>query len=290
MAVYKSYDQEGLDRQYNARATVPDFDQIVEHWKRRSQAFRQSNLRNADEQYGPHARERLDIFPAGEALAPTLVFFHGGYWQSMDKEVFQFIAAGFSRYGITTVFVNYPLAPEASMDKIIASCRQAMVWLHHNVAKHNGNPNNIHIAGHSAGGHIVAMLMTTNWQELDEGITNDLIKGGCAVSGLFDLRPIQLSYLNKVLGLDKAMTRRNSPVFLWPTCNSPLIVSVGQLESDEFHAQSQDLIEAWAEKGLAITRRVLANTDHFSILEHLTQEEAALNRAIRVQMGLRLEK
>lgn len=286
MFVYKNYTQEALDRQYNNRQAVPDFAAIVVQWEADSEAFRQRARSHQELAYGRHPREMLDIFPAAQANAPLQVFFHGGYWQAMDKRVFHFIAEGFIDWGATTVFVNYPLAPQATMDEIIHSCRQAIVWLVRHGADYGGNIDQLYISGHSAGGHIVAMLMATAWPELDPALPADPIKGACAISGLFNLTPIQLCYLNSVLGLDEAMTRRNSPVGLDPACRCPLIVTVGEREPAEYQAQSQDLASAWSAKGLPITQIQASNADHFSILEQVIDPEARLNQSILRQMGL----
>ena len=283
MNIYKGYNQEALDKQYNNRATVPNFVEIVENWRQRSAIFKSSHLIVENLPYGAHPRERLDIFPAGDG-APVQVFFHGGYWRALEKETFLFMAAGFVKHQIATVLVNYPLAPEVTMDEIVASCRKAMVWIYHHIAGHGGDSNQIYISGHSAGGHLVAMLMATAWPEFETGLPPNLIKGGCAISGLFNLIPIQLSFLNETLGMDETAARRNSPAFLPYANKCPLIVTVGQLESDEYHAQSRELIDVWQSQGLSITHLPIPNAGHFSILDHVISDEAPLNQAILAQM------
>lgn len=286
MIIYKQYTQQDLDKQYNNRAAVPDFAQIVAQWQQQSQAVRQKSAIIADLPYGNHQREQLDIFPAGQSDAPVQVFFHGGYWQAMDKSVFHFIAESFVSQGITTVLVNYPLMPQVTMTQLVDACRRAMAWLYRHLADYDANPDKIYISGHSAGGHIVAMLITTHWPQLDESLPNQLIKGGCAISGLFNLEPIRLCYLNDVLAMDQAMARQNSPVFLSPAGHSPLIVTVGGLESNEYHAQSQELVDAWQKHPLPITHLPVPNANHFSILDHLTDETKLLRQTILKQMQL----
>ena len=286
MIIYKNYDKAALDSQYNNRARVPNFEQIVQRWETESEQLRQRVKSYRGVSYGSRAREYLDIFPAAHPGAPLQVFFHGGYWQALQSGVFHFITNGFLRHGITTVFVNYPLAPEASMDEIVEACRQAIIWLYRHAAEYGGNPNQIYISGHSAGGHLAAMLMATYWKTLAEELPHNLIKGGCAISGLFNLIPIQLSYVNDKIGLDKAAAQRNSPAFLTPASSSPLIVSVGGAESEEYHAQSQELTAAWSQHGLSITELILEGRHHFSILDSLVDPEGALNRAILGQMGV----
>ncbi|MCL4301637.1 MAG: alpha/beta hydrolase [Anaerolineae bacterium] len=285
MIIYKNYDQQALDSQYNNRARVPEFEQIMQQWERDSESLRQRVQFKADTAYGPHPREILDIFPAGRPGAPVQAFIHGGYWRSLEKRLFHFIAESFMSHDMTYVAVNYPLAPQATMDEIVASCRQAIVWVYQNIAQYNGDPHKIYISGHSAGGHLVAMLMATEWPALAADLPLDLIKGGCAISGLFNLIPIQLSYVNEEVRMDEAMTRRNSPVFLSPTCRSPLIVTVGGTESEEYLAQSQELESAWSRQGLPISRLVVPEANHFSILAHLVNPDSPLRQAVLAQMG-----
>ena len=288
MVIYKNYDQAALDRQYNNRTQVPDFAHIVAQWEEASEALRQQAYLCPNLAYGNHERERLDIFPALTPNAPVLVFFHGGYWQAMDKAVFHFVARGFIEHNVTVVLVNYPLAPAASMDIIVDSCRQAMRWLYTNISDYNGSPSKIYISGHSAGGHLVAMLLASSWPELGAAPPDDPIKGGCAISGLFNLMPIRLSYLNQILGLDQSAAQRNSPIVLRPNGGGTLIVAVGSLESDEYHAQSQELLQAWSQADLSLTYQPIGGANHFSILEHLADPEKALSQAILKLMAVEL--
>jgi arylformamidase len=285
MIIYKNYDQQALDNQYNNRAKVPNFEKIIQQWERDSEVLRQRVQFHADVSYGSHPREIFDIFPASRPGAPVHAFIHGGYWRSLEKRLFHFVADGFIRHDITYVAVNYPLTPQATMDKIVASCQQAIVWLYRNIARYNGDPHKIYISGHSAGGHLVAMLMATDWSALAADLPNDMLKGGCAISGLFNLIPIQLCYVNEDVRLDDSMARRNSPLFLSPTCSSPLIVTVGGAESEEYLAQSQDLTLAWSQQGLPVTQLIVPEANHFSILDYLANN-ATLNQAILAQMGV----
>ena len=285
MSLYKNYDQPALDSQYNNRARVPEFEQIMQQWERDSDALRQRVSFQADSAYGAHPREILDIFPASHPGAPVHAFIHGGYWRSLDKELFHFIAAEFMRRDITYVAISYPLAPQATMDEIVASCRQAIIWLFRNIARYNGDPHRIHISGHSAGGHLVAMLMATNWPALAADLPSDPIKSGCAISGLFNLMPIQLCYVNEDLRMDEAVARYNSPVLLSPSCRSPLLVTVGGAESEEYLAQSQDLADAWSAQ-ISVTSLIVPEANHFSILDHLVHPTAPLHRAVLAQIGL----
>ncbi|MEM1271814.1 MAG: alpha/beta hydrolase [Bacteroidota bacterium] len=278
MTIYKSYDQKELDAQYNNRAAVPDFERIVDGWRAMSAASRARLSHVLDLPYWSNARERLDVFPAGPG-APVHVFFHGGYWVAMDKTVFHFIADHFVSNGITTVFANYPLAPKAHMDQIVRSCRRALLWVWERIAFYGGDPERIFVSGHSAGGHLTAMLMATGWSALHPAAPQSLVKGGLSLSGLFDLEPIRLSYLNKRIGLDEDTARRNSPIYHLPAGAAPLLLAVGEHESEEYHAQSDALQRAWLPYGLTVERVTTDADDHFSILSRLSDPAGTLFKA-----------
>jgi len=211
------------------------------------------------------------------------VFYHGGYWQALAKESFHFLAEGFAPAGMTTVIVNYPLAPEATMERIVAACCRSLIWLHRHIAAYGGDPAQLHIAGHSAGGHLVAMLLATNWPAMAPDLPANLISSGVALSGLFDLHPIQRSYLNTVLSLDDNDVQRFSPRRLLPAYLCPLLLTVGDRESAEYHAQSRDLAQRWLAHGMPVNELRQPGHHHFSILTTLADPTSPLHRALRRQ-------
>ena len=280
MFVYKQYDQDALDRQFNNRLNVPDFDDYFRRWEQLSKEAGENFPVVKDVQYGPLQRERLDIFPSILPLSKTLVFIHGGYWQMFDKALFHFIANGFHSCGITIAIVNYPLAPDVSMVQIVKSARNAISWLYTNISQYNGNPNQIYVCGHSAGGHLAAMMMATNWRLVHAALPDNLVKGVCAISGLFNLFPVQLCYLNKVLNMDEEAAFINSPVLLEPSNACPLIVAAGGAETAEFNDQSKDLYEAWQNKGFDLQLLPLPGLHHFSIIESIIYPGSGLHNAM----------
>ena len=281
--VYKHWTREDLDREYNNRARVDDFQAIVDGWIERSRGFRDRVASHRDLVYGEHPRERLDVFPAQKPLAPVQVFFHGGYWQALDKDVFSFVAEGFHEAGFTGVMVNYPLAPDDDMDRIVRSCRQACQWIQQHIRTMHGDPDQLFLSGHSAGGHIVAELMATTWEE--SAMDPVRIRGGISLSGIFDLEPIRLCYLNEVIGMDREMAKRRSPVNMTPAANAPLVLAVGAREPESYQMQSKDLEAAWLYEDCPVTRLMVDGADHFSILEHLVNSESTLFRTMTDQAG-----
>ena len=209
--VFRHYDQQALDREYNNRAKVSDHGAWLARYPRESEATRAALPVRLDVAYGAHPGETLDIFPAsGPTPAPIQIFIHGGYWQWLDKGDFSFVARAFRPAGVAVVVINYGLIPSVTMDELVGQCRAAVAWTHRHAASFGGDPGRIHVSGHSAGGHLVAMLMATDWKIF--GVPAHVIKGGTGISGLYDLEPIRLCYLNDVMKLSPADARRNSPV------------------------------------------------------------------------------
>ena len=287
MFVYKQYDQESLDTQYNNRLHVPEYADYLNRWKLLSGQTQQKLPVIKDIPYGKLQREKLDIYPSLQHQSKTLIFIHGGYWQMLDKSMFHFIANGFHSYGVTTVLLTYPLAPEVSIDQIVLSCRKAIKWLYRNFSAFNGDPHQMYVAGHSAGGHLAAMLMATDWELFDPGLSANVLKGICAVSGLFNLVPIHLSYINKVLKMDMETAKCNSPVRLEPSNACPLIVAVGEAETAEFKDQSKELYTCWKNKGIDNEFLQVPRQNHYSIAESIIDPQSSLHQALRKLMKIK---
>jgi arylformamidase len=226
--------------------------------------------------------ERLDLFPAERAAAPCLLFIHGGYWQALDKSDFSFLAPAFQDAGVALAVVNYTLAPKAGMDEIVRQNRAAMAWLYRNARAYGVDPERIHVAGHSAGGHLTAMVLATNWAAF--GLDRNPVRGACAISGLYDLEPIRLCYLNDVLGLDAAAAERNSPLHHLPRQSPPLILSVGTGETDEFRRQQESFAAAWRAAGLPLEIADQPGDNHFDVVGRLGQQ-SALHQAVMRQIS-----
>lgn len=292
--LYRNYDQAALDRQYNNRGRVADFSGIVAGWARRSAHAREVYRVRADLAYGPSPAERLDLYlaePGDDAgPRPLHAFIHGGYWQAMGKRDFGFVADGFLPAGAHLAVIGYALAPAVTIDEIVRQSRAAVAWLRRHAAEFNADPKRISISGHSAGGHLVAMLLLTDWKAFDEGLPERPLSGGVAISGIYDLEPIRLSYLNEKLALDAESVRRNSPLALLdgtaPAAAAPLVLCVGGAESEEFHRQQADFAAAWRRRGYPVETMHAPGLDHFAVLDELSRRDRPLNRAaLRVAFG-----
>ena len=275
--MYRGMDRAALDAAYNNAAAVgiPKRDQYVAARVSRSETFRKSHAGRIDLRYGDGARQRLDVFSAGAPGSPTLVFIHGGYWQQNDKEPFAFLGGGLLPAGFNLANIEYTLAPAARMDQIVGEVRAAVGWVIDHARALDGDPGRVFVSGHSAGGHLTAMAMD-----------DPRVAGGLAISGIYDLEPIRLNYLNDKLCLDAAEAERNSPILHLPSRAAPLVITVGLRELPELIRQSQDYATAWTKRGLRGEYLPLADHDHFSILDELARPDgklvAALERLARV--------
>jgi arylformamidase len=279
MKLYRNFaTQEELDREYNVTAAVPDSDQVIQSWIERSAMVLDREPARLGVRYGPTLAEYLDIFPT-ETTAPVHIFFHGGYWRRFSARDFAFLAPTFTAAGITLVVVNYALCPEVSIAEIVRQARAAVAWVAHHAPSFGGDPERITISGHSAGGHLVAMTAFTDWPG-SYGLAADTIKGGLAISGLFDLRPFPFTWLQPTLQLDWGQVLRLSPILNIPEHAPPLVVAVGGEETAEFRRQSRDFHTACVAAGLVCGYVEAAGLDHFRILDELTRPDSELFAAV----------
>tara|TARA_Y100000588_G_C14080650_1_gene850027 strand:+ start:91 stop:951 length:861 start_codon:yes stop_codon:yes gene_type:complete len=274
--LFNSYDRQGLDVQYNNRERVANYLDYFNRWAETSAKIRETIDCHIDVAFGESDMERLDIFPALTPDAPVCMFVHGGYWQSLDKSDFSFLAAGLLPHDVTLVVNNYALCPHVTMDEIVRQNRAALAWIWANADNYGIDPERVHISGHSAGGHLVAMLMATNWPSFQPGTPADLIKSTCAMSGLYDLEPIRLCYLNEVLRMDQDMAARNSPLNLNYPHDTPMLITHGGLESDEYYRQTNDMTALWGRLGFPIERSIPDDLTHFSLVDQFADPHSEL--------------
>jgi arylformamidase len=271
-AVFRTYDQAELDRQYNNRARVPDFQRYLDRWRSASESARTRLPCRLDVAYGSGPRDRLDLFPSTRPGGPLLIFIHGGYWQALDQKSFSYVAEPWTQRGVAYAAVTYPLAPDVGMGAIVDRVRQAVAWLHREASAFGYDAGRIVVAGHSAGGHLAAMMLATDWEAAGLG-PRDLLKGAIALSGLYDLEPIRLCYLNKVLAMDAETAARQSPVNLRPRADARAILAVGGDESEDYHRQLWALAAAWSGYAGELRIHDRPGRNHFSIVDDLAEPD-----------------
>jgi arylformamidase len=284
-ALYRSFaTQAEIDSAYDVEKSVPDFMVYARHYIDESKLARHRLKCELDVPYGPTRDEHLDVFPAGRG-APILLFFHGGYWRMLSSKEFSCVALGPVAGGVTVLNVNYSLCPKVSMDEIVRQCRAAVAWAYRHAAQHSGDRDRIYVAGHSAGGHIVAMLLATDW-EGEYGLPADLIKGALPVSGLFDLRPFRYSWLQPALQLTADEVGRNSPLFHLRRNRAPVLASWGGAESSEFARQSEEFVQAWRMAGNHGELWAQPECNHFTAIYGFENAKSELCRRLFRLMGL----
>ena len=285
-AIYRGYDRAALDAQYNNRARIPHYGDHFERWLAWSARTRAALPGGRDVAYGDLPVETLDIFPAERPGAPVLIMVHGGYWYSLDKHHDSFVAEGLRPHGVATVVINYGLAPAWRMDEIVRQNRAACAWVWRNAASFGGDRTRIHALGQSAGGHLAAMLLATGWPAFGADLPADLVKTAVSISGIYDLEPIRLCYLNDTLAMDEAEARRNSPVAQRYPLAAPLMLVSGDIESEEYARQAAAMAAVWEAQGHPLRRLDLPGFDHFTMADQLRDPASDLTRATVAQMGV----
>ena len=283
MKLYRHFiSQDGIDAEYKPELWADDYEYWFKFFVDESRRAREDLRCVLDVPFGETLEETLDVFPADKPDSPILVFIHGGYWRRLSSKEFSFVARGLVANGWTVVVTNYALCPKVSLPEITRQSRAAVAKIARSSAAYNGSDRKIYVAGHSAGGHQVARLLDTDWVS-DYGLPDDLIKGGYALSGIYDLAPLQYSWLQPVLQIDQAVICSESPVYNMPDVAPPLLVEVGGEESPEFKRQSRDYYEQCIEAGLNATYQEQESKHHFSLIEgfinpegHQTQSVLAL--------------
>ena len=277
--------QAQIDAQYNPSIALADPAAPGKHFVAQSVLARASLKQHLDISFGPTVHETLDIFPADALNAPVFVFIHGGYWRALTSKEFSGVALGLQRRGITTVVVNYALCPWVTIDEITRQVRAAVAWTVRNIAQYGGDPARLSVGGHSAGGHLTAMCLQTDWAR-DYGLALDPIKAALCISGIYDIAPLRYSYLQPMIQLDDGVIRRNSPAFTARTCATPTWFTWGGAETSEFARQAQSMHAAWGALGNQSELRAIAGADHFTVLAGFEQPQGELCAWLAAQLGV----
>ena len=266
---WRGMSQEDRDRGLNNGVAVAGSADIVAGWERRSAEMRGRYSDHLDLRYGPRERNRIDFLKSAEK-GPTLVFIHGGYWQHRAKEVFTLFAAGPMAHGINVALFGYTLAPDATLDEIVAEIHQGIDFLIEQLPALGGNASRIVVSGWSAGGHLASMAQS-----------HSQVKAGMGISGIYDLEPIRHSYLNVKLGLDEVMSRRNSPAMQAGGAMKPLSLVVGSAELPLLRKQTADFAGHRAKFGLPVTYEEVPGADHFTIMNEMVSPTGQITTLIR---------
>lgn len=274
------------ESRYNNRLAVPEHPQIFARWARESEWARRQYDCDLDVPYGDHPMEKVDVFHARGESRAMLVFIHGGYWRSLDKRDFSFVAPPFTARGVTVALTNYALCPAVTVEDIVRQQLAALAWLYRTGAQRFGaSRERIFVAGHSAGGHLVAMMLAALWPSYAADLPNKVVQGGLAVSGVYDLRElVQVPSVNVDVRLTLASAEKASPFFYPPATDAPLYTAVGDRELPPFIAQNAEIRRRWS---TVVAEDIPCPGDnHFTVMDHLADPQHALFAGAMRMMGL----
>jgi len=275
-----------LDAEYDQRARHPEHVEIGARWETASSLVQRLESWRRDVRYGPGTNETLDIYPTPAANAPVLVFIHGGYWRSSDKSLHGFLAPAFNADGALVMIPNYALCPAVGIEHIALQLARCLAWVHRHAALYGGNPSRIVVAGHSAGAHLAAMLLSCRWKDVDASLPAQLVSGALAISGLFDLEPLRLApFIRDDIRLTPASVRRLSPAF-FPRPRKPLHTAVGGEETSELKRQTALIRDQWGPTSVPVSETI-PNANHFTILHNLADPNGRLHRNAVALLGLK---
>jgi arylformamidase len=265
--------------EYNNRARVAEHPEIMACWARDAAAYRDHMKAEENAElglaYGSSARQTVDLFfPEATGHTPLAMFVHGGYWRSLEASSFSHLAAGANAHGIAVAVAGYDLCPQVTIADIIGQIRTACLFLWRRFGQR------IMIYGHSAGGHLAACMLATDWKKLDPKAPADLVPAAYSISGLFDLAPLAHTSMNPDLKLDGDAAARVSPQY-WPVASGRVLDAVvGGLESSEFQRQSKTIVEAWRPKGVETRYEEVAGTNHFTVLAPLADPASPMTARV----------
>lgn len=259
---------------YDNRAAVPEHPQIFAQWAKDSAVFREVTSKDGraelDISYGPSARQYIDLFRSAQPDAPLAMFIHGGYWRALDPKFHSHCAKGLNERGVTVAVAGYDLCPHVSIADIIEQMRAAALFLWRRFGRR------IMAYGHSAGGHLSAALLATDWRKLDPEAPADLVPAAYSISGLFDLTPLVHTSMNTDFKLDEASARALSPLF-WPVPGRRIFDStVGGAELPEFIRQAKSIVDAWPKDQVAMRYEAFPGENHFTVVAPLADAQSGM--------------
>lgn len=277
--LYGEFDtQQELDAEYDVEKAVPGFFKYINNFTESSKKARAILQGSTVAQYGPTLMERLTVYPAKNPDAPVMLFVHGGYWRLGIGDDYDFVAMGPSLAGFTVVIITYALTPAVNIPEMVRQVRSSIAWTANNISNFNGNPDRIFVAGHSAGAHLAAMTMSTNWS--DYGLPVDTVKGVLAISGLYDLEPVSQTFVEPAVRITAEQILSSSPIRLVRQNRIPLIVVWGELETASFQKQSVDYCKAWQNVGNQSHYLIVKDANHFNILKGFQTEDGFLTKEV----------
>jgi arylformamidase len=285
--VYAGMTAGEVERNYNLRRAVPDHEAIFERIAKDSAEVREHTDRKwLDLRYGSGDRQLLNLYlpPEGTGPHPVMVFIHGGYWRAFSRESYDYLAPAFIEAGAAFVNLDYDLCPDISLDGLIEQVREGVAWVTHHAGSYDFDTSRVVVSGHSAGGHLTAMMAVTDWSV--QGLERPPMRGGIAISGVFDLRPILYTAFNEDIRLTPDSADALSPIMHAPKTSTPLLCAVGAEETDDFKRQQRDFAAIWRQAGANVDEMVVPGRHHFDVVDALSEAGHPLHQAARRMLGI----
>jgi arylformamidase len=283
---WRNLSADELEFEFNPQHSVADFGSFQVERTAASQKARREMTAQLDISYGPSPTRTLDVYPvapgAANAAPPVHVFFHGGYWRTQDKANFAFIARTLVDLGITTVIANYDLCPEVSLDVVVDSAMQAVVWTRRNAASFGADPERLTLSGNSAGAHLCAMALAHDWTA--KGLPASVVKGIVAISGVYDPEPAMHISVNAEIGLTAEIAKRNNVLLLDPGEPVPVALFAGAVEPDYWRQQTHLYAACLENHGFRPTTKIQPGKHHFNIMDNYLDADQPIVRAIRAMV------
>ncbi len=285
--VWLNMSQQELDDAYSQFNYAPNIGQVIDRWGSNSDLVRSRLGEPLKFAYGTEPVESMDVYPTSQPNAPVHIFIHGGAWQQGTAESYGFPAELFVNAGVHYVVPDFSWIQDVgdSLYPIVDQLRRAIAWVYHNADQFGGDAERLFLSGHSSGGHLAGVLLTTDWEN-ESGLPADVIKAGLCCSGMFDLQPVRLSHRGDYVDFTDDMEHDMSPIRHIDKIRAPLVVAYGSYETPEFKRQSSDFASAVADAGKPVELIVAENYNHFEIIETLANPYGILGMAVLRQMEM----
>jgi arylformamidase len=283
--VYLDYTQQALDDAFEQNIWAPNFEELRDKNKLRCAEVR-AQCEHFERRYGTGEHETVEIVPTQKPNAPILLFVHGGRWLPQPDNGFVYFADTVAKAGVHLVAARFatldPKLPTRMTD-MVADLRRAVAWVHANATSFGGDPNRIHVIGHSSGGHLTSVLLTTDWTRF--GLPADIFKSGTCVSGMYELRPVLLSARGAYVKLTPEEEDEFSAIRHMDRLRCPVTIAYGSKESPEFQRQGRTFAAALRERGAKATELVLDGLNHFEGIRAMIEPQSKLTQQVLGQIG-----
>ena len=275
--VYNGLTRSDIEAQYMLRNTRPNYEEKdIPRWLEKSELFRAKANGRLDLTYGPRPRNKLDFFAPKGLPVGLVLYIHGGYWQRGDKSVYSFVAEPFVNRGYSVAVMNYQMCPDVRLIEIAPQARNAIKWLWRNAEELGIMRNNFNIMGHSAGGHLTAEMLFTDWTCESDDLPRDLLHAAVAVSGIYDFEPILFCSENEGLRMDDAEAKAASMTYRQPNVDIPHIVAYGLNEPTDMHRQSHSYAKTFEDDFSSLEIIAIDGADHFETIDIMIDENSEI--------------